>query len=57
MSMRLSILLTTRARTLAETTEALIKRIESPSLIYRWKKNDPDNPFFAFLGLAAVFLL
>jgi mitochondrial fission protein ELM1 len=47
-----SVLLTTSARTLDETTEALIKNIESPSLIYRWKKNDADNPFFAFLGLA-----
>ena len=47
-----SILLTTSARTLDETTDALEKGIESPSMIYRWKKNDPDNPFFAFLGLA-----
>ena len=47
-----SVLLTTSARTLDETTDALIKGIKSPSLIYRWKKNDPDNPFFAFLGLA-----
>ncbi|MFP6655927.1 MAG: mitochondrial fission ELM1 family protein [Myxococcota bacterium] len=47
-----SVLLTTSARTLDETTDALIKNIESPSLFYRWKKNDPDNPFFAFLGLA-----
>lgn len=47
-----SVLLTTSARTLDETTDALIEGIQSPSLIYRWKKNDPDNPFFAFLGLA-----
>jgi mitochondrial fission protein ELM1 len=47
-----SILVTTSARTLDETTEALFKGIESPSILYRWKKDDPDNPFFAFLGLA-----
>jgi mitochondrial fission protein ELM1 len=47
-----SVLLTTSARTLDETTDALIREIQSPSLIYRWEKNDPDNPFFAFLGLA-----
>lgn len=47
-----SILVTTSARTLDETTDALFSGIESPSLLYRWKKDDPDNPFFAFLGLA-----
>ena len=47
-----SLLVTTSARTLVETTQALFDGIQSPSLLYRWKKNDPDNPFFAFLGLA-----
>ncbi len=47
-----SILVTTSARTLDETTEALFSGIQSPSILYRWKKDDPDNPFFAFLGLA-----
>lgn len=47
-----SILVTTSARTLDETTEALFDGISSPSILYKWKKDDPDNPFFAFLGLA-----
>ncbi|MCP4904549.1 MAG: nucleoside-diphosphate sugar epimerase [bacterium] len=47
-----SLLITTSARTLDETTDALFAGIESPSIRYRWKKDDPDNPFFAFLGLA-----
>lgn len=47
-----SLLVTTSARTLEDTTEALFDGIHSPSIRYRWKKNDPDNPFFAFLGLA-----
>ena len=47
-----SILITTSARTLDETTEALFGGISSPSILYKWKKDDPDNPFFAFLGLA-----
>ncbi len=47
-----SLLVTTSARTLDETTDALFGGIHSPSLLYRWKKSDPDNPFFAFLGLA-----
>ena len=47
-----SLLVTTSARTLDETTQALFDGIHSPSILYRWQKNDPDNPFFAFLGLA-----
>ena len=47
-----SLLVTTSKRTLDETTEALFGGIESPSILYRWKPGDPDNPFFAFLGLA-----
>ena len=47
-----SLLVTTSKRTLEETTDALFAGIESPSILYRWKKDDPDNPFFAFLGLA-----
>lgn len=47
-----SLLVTTSKRTLDETTEALFAGIHSPSILYRWKPDDPDNPFFAFLGLA-----
>ena len=47
-----SLLVTTSARTLPETTEALFSNIKSPSILYEWKKGDADNPFFAFLGLA-----
>lgn len=47
-----SMLVTTSARTLEETTDVLFDGIKSPSILYRWKKDDPDNPFFAFLGLA-----
>jgi uncharacterized protein len=47
-----SFLITTSARTLPETTEALFTRIKSPAILYRWSPDDPDNPFFAFLGLA-----
>jgi mitochondrial fission protein ELM1 len=47
-----SVLVTTSARTLEKTTDVLFGGIESPSMLYRWRKDDPDNPFFAFLGLA-----
>ena len=45
-----SLLVTTSARTLDATTQALFEGIHSPAILYRWKKNDPDNPFFAFLA-------
>jgi len=47
-----SLLVTTSKRTLPETTEALFEGIQSPSVLYDWKPDDDDNPFFAFLGLA-----
>ncbi|MCR9094316.1 MAG: mitochondrial fission ELM1 family protein [bacterium] len=47
-----SLLVTTSKRTLPETTEALFEGIQSPSILYDWKPDDTDNPFFAFLGLA-----
>jgi len=47
-----SLLVTTSKRTLPETTEALFEGIQSPSILYDWKPDDDDNPFFAFLGLA-----
>ena len=47
-----SLLVTTSARTLPETVESLFSNIQSPSILYEWKKDDRDNPFFAFLGLA-----
>jgi mitochondrial fission protein ELM1 len=47
-----SLMVTTSKRTLDETTDALFAGIRSPGIQYRWKPNDPDNPFFAFLGLA-----
>lgn len=47
-----SLLVTTSKRTLPETTEALFGGIQSPSILYDWKPDDDDNPFFAFLGLA-----
>ena len=47
-----SLLVTTSARTLPETVDAMFSNIQSPSILYEWKKDDPENPFFAFLGLA-----
>ena len=38
-----SLLVTTSKRTLDETTAALFRGIESPSILYRWKPDDPRD--------------
>lgn len=47
-----SLLLTTSARTMPETLAPLEQALEVPHLLYRWRPDDADNPYFAFLGLA-----
>jgi mitochondrial fission protein ELM1 len=59
MAMRLggSLLVTTSARTPAATIDALFRGVRVPSMLYRWRRDDPDNPFFAFLGLADALIV
>lgn len=47
-----SLLVTTSARTPADAIDALFRGVTVPAYLYRWRPNDPDNPYFAFLGLA-----
>lgn len=47
-----SLLITTSARTRPETLGPLEEALEVPYYLYRWRPNDSDNPYFAFLGLA-----
>lgn len=47
-----SLLITTSARTGPETLAPLEAALDVPHLLYRWRPQDPDNPYFAFLGLA-----
>ncbi len=47
-----SLLITTSARTPAETIDTLEENITVPAYFYRWRRGAPDNPYFAFLGLA-----
>ncbi|MDJ0866574.1 MAG: mitochondrial fission ELM1 family protein [Myxococcota bacterium] len=47
-----SLLITTSARTLPETVEALLGAVDVPSHVYRWAPGQPDNPYFGFLALA-----
>ena len=47
-----SLLITTSARTPAETTEALFAAVTCPAYRFRWTPGGQENPYFAFLGLA-----
>lgn len=47
-----SLLVTTSARTPKTAIKALEEGITCPHVLYRWKRGDKDNPYFAFLGLA-----
>jgi mitochondrial fission protein ELM1 len=47
-----SLLLTTSPRTSAAAADALQAAIDCPAILYRWKRDDPDNPYHAFLALS-----
>ena len=47
-----SLVVTTSARTPDAAARALERGLDGPHLIYRWRRGDRDNPYFAFLALA-----
>lgn len=47
-----SLLVTTSSRTPEVVTRTLEERLEVPHEIYRWRAEDPRNPYFAYLGIA-----
>lgn len=47
-----SLLVTTSARTLPDTVEALFAGITRPAYRYRWERGAEENPYMGFLGLA-----
>jgi uncharacterized protein len=52
-----SLLVTTSARTPAATIEALFAAVTVPSMLYRWRRDDDENPFFGFLALADAIVV
>jgi len=52
-----SLLITTSARTPAATTDALFAGVTVPSMLYPWRRDDPENPFFGFLALADAIVV
>jgi mitochondrial fission protein ELM1 len=51
-SLGASLLVSTSARTGRAAMAALDRAIEVPCRFYRWRKNDPDNPYLGFLAVA-----
>jgi mitochondrial fission protein ELM1 len=47
-----SVLVSTSRRTPPEVGEILDATLPPPKLVHRWRANDPDNPYPAFLALA-----
>jgi hypothetical protein len=47
-----SLLVTTSARTPADTMETFEAHVTVPHHVFRWSKDATENPYFAFLGLA-----
>ncbi|BCX82076.1 conserved hypothetical protein [Methylomarinovum caldicuralii] len=47
-----SLLVTTSARTRRGVLEAFLENVEVPVCAYQWRRDDPDNPYFAYLALA-----
>ncbi|RIL07677.1 MAG: nucleoside-diphosphate sugar epimerase [Proteobacteria bacterium] len=52
-----SLLVTTSARTPAATIDALFRNVTVPGMLYRWRRDDPENPFFGFLALADAIVV
>jgi len=47
-----SLLVTTSARTAPAALQELSRHIDAPAWIYHWQQDDPNNPYYAYLGLA-----
>ena len=52
-----SLLVSTSPRTPASVVEALFAALDCPAHCYRWRPNDTDNPYLAYLALADSFIV
>ncbi len=52
-----SLLVSTTPRTPADSAEALFGALDVPVYEYRWRPDDPDNPYLGFLALADHFVV
>lgn len=56
-SLNATLLVSTSARTTRRAMRALEKAIDVPCLLYRWRQDDPDNPYLGFLALADAVIV
>ncbi len=52
-----SLLVSTSARTSAAATAALAANFACPANVYRWRRDDPENPYLAYLALGDDFIV
>jgi len=52
-----SLLVSTSPRTPSSVVEALFAAFDCPAHCYRWRPNDADNPYLAYLALADSFIV
>ncbi len=52
-----SLLVTTSSRTHADAAETLSRWLRAPKYFHKWKPDDADNPYFAFLALADAIIV
>jgi mitochondrial fission protein ELM1 len=52
-----SVLVSTSPRTPDEVADALMTALPEPRYFYRWRPDDADNPYLAFLALADAFVV
>lgn len=52
-----SLMMTTSPRTPAAAADALEAAFDVPALLYRWRPDDPDNPYPAYLARADDFIV
>ena len=50
-------LVSTSPRTPASVVEAVFAALDCPAHCYRWRPNDADNPYLAYLALADSFIV
>jgi mitochondrial fission protein ELM1 len=52
-----ALLVTTSPRTSDEAARALFGALDAPHVRYRWRPDDPENPYLAYLALADRFVV
>ena len=52
-----SLLVTTSPRTPKEASDALFASLDAPAYCHRWRPDDPENPYHAYLALADRFVV